>query len=102
MSQREELMSPAEVAEEIIQDISEYMPDIIQKVESSEGLQNENLPTKEMEGRLMYEIQDAKISMYNMHMELQDVQFPLDNAKDFSDKEKFEELLNWLSNYYNR
>jgi hypothetical protein len=99
MMENEELMKPNEVANEIVQDISSYMPDIIQKIESSDDFSEQDFPTREIEGRLMYEIQDAKISMYNMHMELQDTNFPLDSAKDFSDKDKFRQLLEWIEKH---
>lgn len=94
-------MDPEEVAVEIVEDVEEYMPNILQRIRSPRSTeQGGGMKTAELEGRVMFQIQDAKIAMYNMHMELQGVDFPLDNASDFSNEERFEELLDWLNSYH--
>lgn len=95
-----DLMNPEEVAIEIVDDVEEYMPNILERIKYPQGADRGSVETAELEGRVMYQIQDAKISMYNMHMELQGVDFPLDNASDFSDEVKFQKLLDWLKKHH--
>lgn len=91
-------MHPEEVAVEIVNDVEDYMPNILER--STHYTDGDDLNTAETEGKVMYWIQDAKVSTYNMHMELQGIDFPLDDASDFSNEAKFQQLLDWLRRYH--
>ena len=97
-----ELMSPEEVAVELVDDVEEHMPNILEWIKYSQVPDKNQVETTKIEAPVMYQIQDMKISVYNMHMELQDIDFPLDEASDFTDDVKFQELLHWLKKYHQK